>query len=197
MLRCFPDMVTRRSFLGGALAALASTPLVPRSAEATIVRALTVSDMLKRTEHVVVGTSVGAFAQWETIGQRRCIVTYSTFRVEAPLAGSAPSSTEIAVRTLGGTVGNLGQVFHGEAVVALDERATVFLRRSAPDAFSVVAMAQGYYPVKPDAKGIHRLSASFSATEVIPTPNAAMQRLHGLTLPDAEALLAKELELAR
>jgi hypothetical protein len=196
MLRCLSNMVTRRSFLGGVVAAAASGALFSRSAEATVMRSASLGDLLGVSAHVVLGSSVDSFAQWEPVGQRQCIVTYSAFRIEELLHGSTPSSSEVTIRTLGGQTGGLGQIFYGEAVVALQERAAVFLYAHGPGLFSVTEMTQGYYPVKPDEKGVARLRASLF-DGVIDKPDSAMHRLHGRTLPEARDLFVKERVLAR
>jgi hypothetical protein len=176
---------------GGALASLGEG-----SAEASVARALSLAELVYESQHVVLGTAVDSFAQWERIGKRKCIVTYSVFRVEQPLDGRTPDTSELMVRTLGGTVGDIGQTFHGEAVVALNERSALFLHDAGPSLYSVTAMSQGHYPVRPDTKGVHRLRAAFGSVELVGT-DAAMQRLHERTVPEAESLIAKELVLGR
>jgi hypothetical protein len=184
-------MFTRRRFLGGLAAASALWSLPAR---ASIARAASLAALVQASRHVVYGASVDAFAQWEQVGPRKCIVTYSVFRVDHPLDGRAPRGSEVTIRTLGGTVGDLGQVFSGEAVVALHERAAVFLRDAgSPDVFSVTAMAQGYYPVAEDAKGVARLRAAFEAVMLVGETDAAMHRLHGCSLAEAETMIAREL----
>src|SRR6476620_11414394 len=177
-------MVTRRRFLGGVLCALASgTVLVPGRSSAAVARALTLGRILYDSQHVVLGTAVDSFARWERIGKRSCIVTYSTFHVEQPLDGRAPEAPELMIRTLGGTVGDLGQTFYGEAVVALRQRAAVFLRAKAPDFYVVTGMAQGHYPVVADAKGVVRLRAAFDQVEIAGDTDGVMVALDGQAVP--------------
>ena len=59
---------------------------------------------------------------------------------------------------------------------------------------SVTGMSQGYYPVEPDAKGIRRLRASFTAEAVADGADAAIHRLHGRALEDVEGMIASELK---
>ena len=184
---------TRRGLLLGA----SSVALFPRSAGASVARGLTLGELVYESGHVLLGKSVDSFANWEQIGKRRAIVTYSLFHVEEPLDGRNPPGAEITIRTLGGTVGNLGQTFYGEAVVALNERATVFVHDIAPDLYAVTAMAQGHYPVRPDSRGTHRLHAVFSSVVITGENEAAMRRLDGRTTPEASDLIAREIERAR
>lgn len=183
-------MVSRRRFLGGmALATLTAS----RAAEASIARAVTVGELVYRSRHVLVGTSMDAFCRWERIGKRSRIVTYSVVRVERPLDGRPPDTSEVMVRTLGGTVGDLGQIVHGEAVVALGAKAALFLHDVAPDVLAVTGMAQGYYPIERDHEGVERLRAAVSDLELRDVPDAAVRRLHGSSMAEAEAVLSEEL----
>ncbi len=161
---------------------------------ASVARAVSLGELLYDSRCVLLGTAVDSFAAWETIGKRRCIVTYSVFQIEQPLDGRAPATSEVMIRTLGGSVGDIGQIFHGEAVVALRERATVFLRDAGPDLYVVTAMAQGHYPVRKDAKGVHRLRAAFGSVVLTDVPEAAMRRLDGRTPVEATDLIAQELD---
>jgi hypothetical protein len=184
---------SRRSLLLGA----SSVALFPRSAGASVARGLGLGELVYQSSHVLLGTATDSFSNWEQIGKRRAIVTYSLFHIEEPLDGRNPPGAEITIRTLGGTVGNLGQRFYGEAVLALDERATVFVHDLAADLYVVTAMAQGHYPVRPDARGTHRLHAEFSAVVITGESEAAMRRLDGRTTPEATDLIAREFDRAR
>jgi hypothetical protein len=184
--------VTRREFV---LGALSSALFVSRSAEASVARALSLGELLYKSNHVLVGTATDAYGTWEVIGKRRCIVTYSLFRVEEPLDGREPPGSEITIRTLGGIVGDLGQRFFGEAMVALRERATVFVHDTAPSLYVVTAMAQGHYPLQADSRGVHRLRAGFDQVSISELPEAAMRRLDGRTTPEAAELLAREVDV--
>jgi hypothetical protein len=185
--------ISRRALL----LAAPSLALLPRPARASVARGLTLGELVYQSQHVLLGTATESFAAWEQIGKRRAIVTYSLFHIEEPLDGRNPPGAEVTIRTLGGTVGNLGQTFHGEAVVALHERATVFVHDVAPDLYVVTAMAQGHYPVRPDTRGTHRLHAAFDAVAITQDSAAAMLSLDGRTAPEATDLVARELDRGR
>jgi hypothetical protein len=185
-------VVTRRGFV---LGALSSALFISKGAEASIARALPLGELLYKSSHVLVGTAVDAYSTWELIGKRRCIVTYSLFRVEEPLDGREPPGSEVTIRSLGGIVGDLGQRFFGEAMVALRERAAVFVHDTAPSLYVVTAMAQGHYPLQPDARGVQRLRANFDAVSISDLPEAAMRRLDGRTTPETAELLAREVDI--
>jgi hypothetical protein len=179
------------------LLGVSGVAMFPRSAGASVARGLSLGELVYQSRHVLVGTSVDSFANWETIGNRRAIVTYNRFHVEEPLDGRNPPGAEITIRTLGGTVGELGQIFHGEAALALHERAAVFIHDLAPELYVVTAMAQGHYPLRADARGTHRLHSNFDAVVITGEANAAMHRLNGRTTSEATDLVAREFDRAR
>jgi hypothetical protein len=181
-------MLSRRSFVMGGLSAFALGHARP--AQATLVRAVTLSELVSLSKHAVVATPGASSSRWETIGDRERIVTYTPVRVQYVLDGSAPPN-EIMVRTLGGRVGDLGQLVPGEAPMHKDATAALFLEPVATDVFGVSAMAQGHYPVLADAKGTrvlraHRLSFAQLA------PDAAIVRLDGRTVGEVEAFVYQE-----
>ena len=116
----------RRGFVrvatAGALGLLAS-----RSALASLARALPVEELIARSQHVLVGEPLDAESVWEQIGQRRHIVTYTRVRTLEPLAGADPHQEELLVRTLGGRVGDLGELVHGEAMLEVGARGVLFV----------------------------------------------------------------------
>jgi hypothetical protein len=162
-------------------------------AKASVARAVGLGELVYRSRCIVVGTSVDAFCRWERIGSRSRIVTYSLVQVERPLDGRPPDTSELMVRTLGGSVGDRGQIVHGEAVVALGERAAVFLQDAAPAVFAVTAAAQGYYPVLADGRGVARLASAIANLDLVGSQDAAVHRLDGRSLDEAEVLLSEEL----
>src|SRR5882757_9583026 len=90
--------------------------LVHRRAEATLSRALPLAELVARSQHVVLGEPLDNYSVWEQIGQRKHIVTYTRVRALELLAGADPKQDELLVRTLGGQVGQLGELVHGEAI---------------------------------------------------------------------------------
>jgi hypothetical protein len=185
-------VVTRRSFLCGTAAAAAGLAL-PAQASASMALAVSLGELVHTCQHAAVGISVDAFSRWEMVAKKNRIVTYSVVDIERPLDGRPLAKGPIMVRTLGGIVGGVGQVVHGEAVIALGERTALFLRGVTPDFYSVLAMAQGAYPVKADTSGVPRLHAALEALELRRTKDAAVHRLNGRSLQDAESMVADEL----
>jgi hypothetical protein len=182
-------MLSRRSLLTGGLSAFAFARIRP--AEATLVRALTLNELVSQSRHAVVGTPGDASSRWETIGGRERIVTYTQVRIEYPLDGTAPRSSELTVRTLGGRVGDIGQIVAGEAPLRRHGTAALFLEPIASDVFAVTAMSQGHYPILADDKGARRLRAHALSVRQMPS-DAAVVRLDGRTVVEVEGLVFQE-----
>jgi hypothetical protein len=164
--------------------------LVSRQAQASLARALPLDELLVRSQHVLVGEPLDVSSVWETIGARRHIVTYTRVRTLELLSGADPKQDELLVRTLGGQVGELGELVHGEAILNLGERSVLFVTPSR-GTLTVTAMAQGHYPLARDGAGIERLRRSPQAAELLNTDGSAVRRLHDMPLPEARALFAQ------
>lgn len=178
----------RRGFLRvatiGVLGAATSRP-----ASASLGRALPLETLVERSRHIVLAEPLESSAVWERIGTRRHIVTYTRIRpLELLSAGSPPEQSELWVRTLGGRVGELGELVPGEAMINVGERSLLFMMPTER-AWSVTAMAQGHYPLSRDASGIERLRRSPQTSELASQASSAVERLHGLPLDRARGLL--------
>ncbi|MBM4361416.1 MAG: hypothetical protein FJ104_01955 [Deltaproteobacteria bacterium] len=183
-------VIGRRVMLGG-LSGLAAALAMPAPAAASVAVALPLAEMVRRSRHVLVGRPIDAQSRWETVGRRSRIVTYSLVRVEQGLEDDTPAG-EVLVRSLGGAVGDIGQIVHGEAVLALGEPAAVFLSELDPSVFAVTAMSQGHFPVAADAAGVARLRAGVTSLELLAAAGGAVQRLQGRSVPEAESLVRAE-----
>ena len=165
--------------------------VVPRSGRATTARAVTLHDLVQRSTRIAHTTALESWARSEQIGDTRHIVTYSRLRVDESIHG--PYDTEVLVRTLGGRIGEVGEIVHGEAELALNESSLVFLRTNADGIEQVTAMAQGHYPLAVDLAGVARLRASRNIPHLIPTgsasPTSAVSRLDGIRLTESRDLI--------
>ena len=185
-------MLSRRSLITGGLSALAvSRVFRVRPAQATLMRAITLNELVSQSRHAIVATPGEASSRWETIGGHERIVTYTKVRVEYPLDGTAPPSSELVVRTLGGRVGDIGQIVPGEAPLRRLGTAALFLEPVATDVFAVTAMSQGHYPILADLKGAKRLRAPNLSLRQM-TSDAAGVRLDGRTVVEVEGLVYQE-----
>lgn len=118
----------------------------PRAARASVSFAVAYDDMVTDAEAVAVVTALEHQSVWED----NRIVTYTHLRVEEGIAGSLATGGETWVRTLGGAVGKIGQQVGGEPVFVQGKSSLIFARALKPGTFSVVARAQGQFPVLVD-----------------------------------------------
>jgi hypothetical protein len=179
----------RRGFARVA-AAGALVVLGPRPAEASLSRAVRLEELVRRSQHVVVAEALDGESVWEHVGNRRHIVTYTRVGVRDVLRGSTPDGGELMVRTLGGRIGDLAELVHGEAVFTLGTRGVLFAM-PARGAMAVTGMAQGHYPLVRDKLGAERLRRSPAALELVGEPGAAVQRLVGMDVESTRRLLGQ------
>jgi hypothetical protein len=156
-------------------------------------RALTLGELVQQSQHALVGTPVDTFGRWEKVGKSERIVTYTLVRADYSVDGRPPASNELMVRTLGGRVDDVGQVVPGEAVLRLQQTATLFLESLSKDLFAVTAMSQGHYPIVADDKGVRRLRARTAQLELIGEAGSAVRRLDGRTVPEVESMVYAEI----
>ncbi len=184
-------VIPRRDWITG-LAAGGVAGLWPGLAHSGAAEAVSLSELVHASQHIVVGTAREASSTWERVGGGRRLVTYSRLQVHQPLDGRDPSSADLYVRTLGGQLGDVGQIVFGEATLSRGELCVVFLRETEPTVFSIYAMAQGHYPLRRDDKGVERLQLSPRLPHLLrSSANAAVHRLRGRSLTACEHLLAE------
>jgi len=122
---------------------LACALAVP-TAQGSVVRALSLEDLVERAEHIVVAVPEEKQSRRHQDG--RLIVTDVSLRVKQVLKGSAaPEGVLIATR-LGGRLETIALQVPGEATFAIGERVLVFLRAMGTGSsgqLRVVGMSQG------------------------------------------------------
>src|ERR1700743_2834281 len=99
----------------------------PKMSQATTARAVSLGDLVARSTRVVLGVPVEGTPRYEQIGETRHIVTYTRFRVDELVQGG-PQEAELLGRTLGVKVGGVGEIVHGEAVLALNQACLMFVQ---------------------------------------------------------------------
>lgn len=186
--------MNRRSLLRAVGAGALISVGIAEEAQATLVRGLTLEELSAESGRILVGRALDSSCQWVTIGGRRRIVTDTRVRVEDVLAKDAPADSEILVRTLGGTIGDVGALVHGEADLLLDESCVVFLRTLPEGVHRVTGMAQGHYPLAPDAGRVPRLKRSPRSSEIVGGDRAAIRRLVGLDIDTAKRSIREALK---
>src|SRR5688572_14178300 len=183
-------MLSRRQVLG-ALGMGCAAWASPRLAGATMARAIRLPELVGLSEFALVGTATDAYSRWETVGDSRRIVTYVRLEVAQPIDGRPPPDTTLMLRTLGGRVGDIGQLVHGEAVFELGAPSAVFLTPDEDGVLGITGMAQGHYPLQTIAGDVARLKASPYVPSLLRVEGSAVQRLSRRTVLEAESLVSE------
>ncbi len=105
------------------------------------------------------------------------IVTYSHVHADRTVAGSLESDTW--VRTMGGTVGRIGQLVDGEPVLTVGHPGLLFLQPVAESGgvYAVTARAQGQFPVVLSDKSVPLFRASSAVGGLVPTPSTRVTQM--------------------
>ena len=177
---------SRRSFVTGV--ALLPSLLAPKITNATLLRGLPLGALVARSEHVVLLTGLEARCVSIPIAGRLAIVTETRVRVEDAWARAVPASLELVVRTLGGVLGGVGELVHGQAEFTLKARCLAFLTRAPDNSLWVTGMAQGHYPITAEAE----LAASPRLPTLRDFEHSAVRRLAGQKLTGARRVIAAE-----
>ncbi|HET9953438.1 MAG TPA: hypothetical protein VFQ61_02980 [Polyangiaceae bacterium] len=188
--------LTRRGALG-MLAAGVGGLFQARLAHATLLRGMTVPTLARSSRHIVAVTPLAAEAHWEVLGGRRRIVTDTRVRIDDVLAQEDPADSEMMVRTLGGTIGDLGAIVFGEAELTPQQPCVLFLMQKGDGPPRVTGLAQGHYPLRLDPKRSDakvRLFGSPRLPELLGDEELAVKRLVGLQLGQARQLVREALK---
>jgi hypothetical protein len=155
-----------------------------KTAQATVAKGLSLTELTLASHAAAVGSAAERECRWEVVGGQKRIVTYTRLAVTRRVFGLEQNVTEVTVRTLGGRIGDLGQIVHGEARLQRDKPALVFLRSVGDTGYRVTAMAQGHFPLAADATGVLRVQSRIRGARLLGGPLAAL-RLVGLDLDTA------------
>ena len=158
-----------------------------RSARAALARGLTLPEMVVKSQTIAVVTPLDAYSHWQELGGRRLIVTDTRVKVEEAL-DTTTAASELMVRTLGGQVGDSGELVHGQAELRLGAASVAFMVRAEAELCWVTGMAQGYYPLHERA-GAQILRASSSLPRLQRVQGSAVQALSNQPLADARRLI--------
>lgn len=126
-----------------------------RPALASIVEAMSLADLVRASDVVVVARVEGQRARYDEHGR---IVTDVSVRIEESMHGRLARSAQATVLRLGGVVGDLGLRVDGEPSYVDGERIVLFARWSGPTGHEVlrpVGMSQGVLPID-EAAGLVR-----------------------------------------
>jgi hypothetical protein len=168
-------LVSRAAAISLAFAAICPSivvslvPILETPAAASVSLAATWDGLLRESTAAVLVTSAESQPVWEN-GR---IYTYTRVHVDRPVAGSLATGSDAWVRTMGGIVGNVGQVVEGEASFAPGESSLLFLRPGPVGAFIVTARGQGQFPIVATGTAAPRLVRSNSVGMLLAPPMAA------------------------
>ncbi len=162
--------------------------LQPHVAQASISKEATLEELVERSTVIVDAVPAEFQSRWEDIpGVGRRIVTYTRLESISAIAGTTDST--LWVRTLGGHVGNVGQIVEGEAALAIGKRSLLFLRANEGGFQEVVEMAQGHYLID-DSSADHLVRSTVHGGVVAqPGATGARARIHEHPLAEATQLI--------
>jgi len=158
--------------LRAAVVAMALT-LAPSLAPAVTARRVSVTELTRASDDVVVGTVRRSVSRWEG----RFIVTDHEVELGAVLKGRLAPRAVVVVRVAGGVVGRIGQQVPGAPSLADGGTYLLFLAGGVSDVRYLAHMTAAVVPVTLDAAGRVQASAPESLTEA--TSGMALDRLAG------------------
>lgn len=192
-------MILPRRQFGALWGALTAGLLIPRGAQASTLRALSLEELVGRSDRVVVGAPVLSESEWATVAGSRRIVTYTRIVQEQDWLKDGTHSDEIMVVTLGGRVGDIQQKVPGEAVLLQGQRCVLFAGPEGSAARRVMGMGQGHYLVSDGAEQkLEVLKRSWSMPHLVgekrgadapPRRRRAVDVLDGISLIAARDLV--------
>ncbi len=146
---------------------------------------MSLPSLVQGSRRIVVVTALASESHFEELGRRRRIVTDTRVRVEERLAKADGADSELLIRTLGGSLGRLGERVHGQAQLVVGEPCVAFLLQGPDGLHYVNGMAQGHYPLRGPAA--RQLATSPDLPEILDFQSSAVKALVGSELSAAGA----------
>jgi hypothetical protein len=182
--------LSRRGLLSATGAGLLASTFGKR-ASATIMRSVSLPTLVQSSHGIAVVTALSAESHFEDLGRRRRIVTDTRLRVDERLAKSSGLASEVLVRTLGGSVGRLGERVDGQVKWSFGQPSVAFLLQGPDGICYVNGIAQGHYPLL--ASSARELTRSPDLPELIDFESSAVRALVGQPLEHATTLIRASL----
>jgi hypothetical protein len=163
---------------------VAANGAVPqKDARASVSIAVLFEALVGDTTTACIATPTEQHAVWE--GGR--IVTYTRVHIDDGIAGELGTGRETWVVTLGGIVGDVGQIVEGEATLRVGLPSLLFLRpdpsAAGGGAHIVTARAQGQFHVRVDPKTrLQTFQTSPAMGVLYPPPPSMLTRVRSRTL---------------
>lgn len=162
--------------------------MLGQPAAASTFRPIPLETMVSKSALIVVATPVARQTRVVVVGSKQRVVTDSAVEVAWTLRGEDCAGKNIVVRTLGGTVGGVGQIVYGEARLVLGQSSLMFLTPGPEGVFAVLGMAQGQFPLEPTSEGDWELRASRGLDGVL-AGRSVVAALAGRRLSDVATML--------
>jgi hypothetical protein len=156
-----------RFFVPCLLVAAGFLLLGQRHASAAVVLSLTLEDLVRQADLIVVGRCEHVMSAWDESGKK--IFTYVTILPERCLK-EMDCPSPVRLRILGGTIDNVAMSIAGTPRFEVNEGVILFLKRSSDAYYQVLGLSQGKFSI------MHRKNTSY-----------VIRNLRGLTLAKKEA----------
>ncbi len=127
--------------------------------EAATVEPMTLDDMARRSDFILIGRCLEVRADWNASHTR--IYTYATFAVERFLKGGA-GLREVTLRVLGGQVGALAAIVPGSPSFARGEEVLLFCVGGAARMPTVLGLSLGKFTLARNGNGERILKRDIS-----------------------------------
>jgi hypothetical protein len=183
-----------RKVIALALLCTLATNLLPR-ARAAVLIALTLSDLVGQSDHVVVAHPEAQSSRYAD----GLIVTDVSLRVVSTLKGPTAIGATLIATHLGGSVNQIGLRVPGAASFAPGRSAIVFLRRApGSNELNVTGMSQGVLPIFGEAAAAQVQLGGDHATLMqrdangayVPAPSATPRQALSAVVAEIERLVA-------
>jgi hypothetical protein len=148
--------------------------------EASIVRDMTLDDLVQEADQIVVGKVLSVQSDWDS--DHRTILTTIRIQVNEGWKGILPNDGQITLVQQGGTIGDTEMAVQGMPQFLTNEQAVLFLRGS-PRQF-VLGMSQGKRTLRYDEQSKRWFAEPPSRAGVIrlQRKNASKNNLKGATI---------------
>jgi hypothetical protein len=183
-------MFSRRDCLKLGLGVSASSLLGANAVFASQFVPIPFAELVRTSSRIWLALPLESQSEWIETRVGKLIVTHTRVACEDEVMAGSGHASELWVRTLGGSIGKLGQLVPGEAKLRVGERCVVFLSR--PSAHHAVnGMAQGHYALRREAR-IERLSANVEALSARAAKGSAVSMLADRELNEALSRIKSE-----
>jgi hypothetical protein len=180
----------RRECLKLGFCASAAAFLGPAPASASQFVPVPLGDLVRSSQQIWLGVPRESHAEWLETRAGRVIVSHTRVTCDSEVVPGQAHRGELWVRTLGGTIGKVGQLVPGEARLALGERCLVFLAGFV-GTHLVTALGLGHYPISA-ARGRSRLRCSDEISKLGARRGSAVSLLADRELSSALSLIKRE-----